>query len=671
MYLLKLVGLINFCSRLFLFLVFTFATVYFIFTPLPRNATSVDPTVYAANAGYPFYEYPNEITDPASIDKSKLTRLENNDYGLNIAISAVSVMGRIFDKDFEIGHSTVSGLVLTILLVSGLLVVFSPLPLVINFLSLLALFLVSFEVAPSFLKSDLGNVRWLASIGPVLVLNLIFIFLTRINSEKKFFHPVFIMYALWLSVFGIIRQDASVFVYLFISFIFIFSFFTYFSKIDKKQLKNSAILIALLVVTPIVFNFIVKLTLTVAYERPLTKIVGMPRHGSGVPLYLGLGTSSNPFNIAWQDEIAELHAPFYYSGTEHKSLQPILASAFKKLVLLEPIEFAKGLFQKAVFLNNLFLRSQIFDKDRAYFMAGFNINRHFHYYYILFLGFSGFLLFYLFFSKNSQAKILLLSSYLIALGGFISPILVYPGYPVTAIGSVVAICSLLLPLFFLKSKLKFKLEADAIKAIVKTFKRTLAVTIAIGAIWASVMWLRVESKIQQLKSGDQLALIQQMKFEYGHYFNRLKEDEKLTVINSLSSTPNSGVYLNDKIDSHSEILMPMAAIIDKEHRQLHLIVFLSRKWEPNFIEIDQGSVNSRIVLATSQMDLGYQKDIDFNKHLFIDIADSEWKDQIRFLTFPIGKDFEMRAPKLFIKGYQRESLDTINEIASVELSTNL
>ena len=150
----------------------------------------------------------------------------------------------------------------------------------------------------------------------------------------------------------------------------------------------------------------------------------------------------------------------------------------------------------------------------------------------------------------------------------------------------------------------------------------------------------------QLSKLDPIIQINNMEFEYAHFFNRLSiEDQKFVINNIVNSDQNNIKKIKTNMLGKAEIFEPILLFFTKN--QVHLIGYFSSKWTKPEIEWDQGHINSLLIVskngykAKSPNDMLLESYSPATKtHILFYVNDFEWKNKYKMYSLPMPLNFE-------------------------------
>lgn len=170
--------------------------------------------------------------------------------------------------------------------------------------------------------------------------------------------------ALYIALFPFIREDSGAVILLFaaclgILSVALFGFLTIRKVSPKSPLvslaRRAAITSALLLVGYFVLRNFFRLVYASAWGISPSEVV-LANHGMGHSLYLGLGFVSNPFNIAWSDDVGLIHGNQIQPGAcpyYQQVCLDVLQRRFFEIVLEHPDLLVRNIFAKSLHILQL------------------------------------------------------------------------------------------------------------------------------------------------------------------------------------------------------------------------------------------------------------------------------------------------------------------------------
>lgn len=395
------------------------------------------------------------------------------------------------------------------------------------------------------------------------------------------------------------------------------------------------------------------------YHIPMHRLE-MPRHGNAFSLYLSLGMISNPYNIAWEDEIGVAHAellagkPLSYSAEAYDRL----SKEYVRLVLEAPDLFIANVWSRVTELGRtMFLASPGTVENKLW--RGCNSWRG-HGLPVLFVSALAALAVTLgaFVCRPRR----LFGLYLVGALGVVSganlpAVLIYTGYPWDTCGSLLALVFVVLPACSCFAARGPVVEhpagtasdesADLDKAGLLRVATGVAIVVGIvltgAGLWAAWSHQRNMDRAERMAlRPDPLAEIHAQAQRYVPWFNRMSEKAQEQVLQRLEDSGAAEVWHFAAGDGQQAAFHPQVAVL--ADGKLYVVCRLNDCWKPPAEFFDQGEVNSYLQVVRDADDvLGRWP---FHMHqgtaAFHRINDRFWENRYRMFCVPCGPRFQPR-----------------------------
>jgi hypothetical protein len=382
-----------------------------------------------------------------------------------------------------------------------------------------------------------------------------------------------------------------------------------------------------------------------AYQIPFSK-VELPAHGTGFPLYLSLGFVSNPYNIAWEDELA-IMAHRLATGkplTWDMAGQARLVAEWKRIVMESPFLVLKNIAEKALFLHRLLCNSlPLSEQDLSALSPHAHPGPLFFWLYVsavvvVFL--LGILL-----GWKQTSKLFLFSSGVLgcSAGALLAPVLIYPGYPADVYGLLIAIVAVVLPglPYVVKQEsasLYLPIETDrrACKRAIWLVALIVITLVGTGSAWGKWRSLRNSDFADRLSWQDPLCEMQQLGYRYAHFFNLMTPAAQERILNKLRAVNDARVFVPSDDLQLDQCYQPRLAVINGN--LLYLVSFFGSNYRLPEKIVDQGFVSAYVhVVKDNMQQLGrWPFEGDCDVRVYHRINDRFWEDRLRMLVFPVA-----------------------------------
>lgn len=595
-------------------------------------------TIRGANGGYPFYFYLGDEIDPGEIDPAYAYRWSNtaDDYGIHILVASISVVGRWFDGDFLVDTSTPFKALFVLFLLTAVILLSPNIPLPISVGGLLA-FSVAIFLGPIDLSTS--SQGW----GVTYMVLLVGIGLAASAHLKKNLTSALFLLLLSLLVgfTQFLRQESIASVYAaglgMLGMAWLITGVSYRMNHDMWRttilpfaVRISAAALAMLLGV-FAAPYGLKAVYSWAWEIPYSETV-VTQHGAGLPLYVGTGYVSNPYNIAWLDPIGEIHAQLYKPGVSihhgNKDFQHTLQTAWRQVITESPWLLLENAYHKAKFMDS-FLRNGKTPYPSAFLYASQSGTMRLLYY--LSWGMMLTAPFFIIYRKSVYGLYMYGSLVMMTLGACVGPISGFPSYIPGPQGSVLVIIFMVPPALWYSGLLPSDSRLlQRILGIIGAFAVIVVVLMAAGIY---IQWQAFQKRIQDIENADPMAEIQRQEFRYGHYFNMLSAEKQAAIIDRLLQTGDKRIFSPSAIESGGGFFSPRAAILSEN--QLHVIVWLGEGFPGPVHYMNQARVYSLVQVCADCETLAQTYTYTDDAVVYTFLNDTDWNNQYRFLSFPV------------------------------------
>ena len=366
-------------------------------------------------------------------------------------------------------------------------------------------------------------------------------------------------------------------------------------------------------------------------------------HGSGWPLYLGLGYVSNPFNIAWRDPIGQVHAQLInpnvrYGGAD---FQNTLLGEYVRIVIERPWLLIRNVAAKAVRLHRLAMRQS----DMVPGMAIWQRPAHTRFYVAawgVLLGCLGLLAW----RGTPEAAVVWCGSIALLAGATAGALIVFPDYVGGLQGATVAL-ALVMPAS-MAGALADRNEPRAASAAAS--RRILAGWLALAAAggvaaaaFVGVQRWRYSGIEHAAAAADPLDGIEARQFRYAHVFNDLPVPQQGRLVARLTSSRDPRVArVIDLRRGDLDLFRPEALV--RSDAQLHLIAWMGRSFRAPFPALYQGATHAIFFICGECAPESTVDDFPFDSGWTF-INDLEWRGRYRMFSVPLNA--KLKAARFF------------------------
>lgn len=617
----------------------------------PNTQARLMGTIRGANGGYPFYFYLGEGIDPGTIDPNYAYQWSNtaDDYGVHIMVASLSVIVRQFDSDYLVNTSTPFKALFALFLFTAFVFLWPIVPLPISLSGILALS-VGIFLGPIALNTSAQGwgVTYMALLAGMGIA-------TSTLPKKTFFE--FVFFVLLGSLLGFaqfLRQESVGTAYasgigLLITSWFIAAIAYFVQRDDWRStmlpiVRRVSLSAVILIFAVLLVPLVVRGMYARAWNIPYSETV-LTRHGAGLPLYVGTGYVSNPYNIAWLDPIGEIHAQLYNPGVNishgNADFQATLQSAWRDIAVESPWLIIKNVIAKLQFAESFlrngktpypsaFLYTEQSDAMRAiYFLA-----------ILIYIGTVMFTLY----TKRLDSLFLLMAFSALAIGSCVGPLSGFPSYIAGPQGATLVFVFLLPAAHLYHEPLWTILSPRIFNRVISVGIGLIGLLFLLGGVGIFFQWQTYQNRIEKIKTADPITEIQTQEFKYGHYFNELSTDEQESIIENLRIS--EGVLTPAASEPQTDFFKPIVTVLSKN--QLHLIVWLGDNYPEPANYINQARVYSLVQICLDCATLTQTYNYTHDSVVYTFLNDSDWKNEYRFLSFPIDSVAFAQAEHLLI-----------------------
>lgn len=647
----------------------SFAFILFLkISPVYLSAppTSDEIWIKSINSGKPFYLEGQTIDEKGLIKSIYVPYYKAyGDYGLPLTVSLIAKTFSYipFLKDHFFNGRDIIIVYFVLFLLSSIVFLLPKLPLFLTLGSQVALLFSITQINWGFPEARSFSGMAVVTCA-VLLAALIF------ANENKKLKLTFISLGLMAGWLQLWRQtNSSIFLVTFF-FIFIAIFIPIvINFIQVKQSKNKFIFkmpntfkaFSYCFITFILIKLFVVLLYSTIYNHKLS-FTTFPKHGSGLPLYLSLGYSKNPYNIAWEDDVGTINYRVIYDKdiSYDEKFQNDLNKEFRRIVLEDPFLFFQNIFHKSKQLHSYLMKSEL-TLDNDLDITAVTPKKFHRILYILSSILLSFYIIWFFTNKKVSWEhlTLFIGGLGILLASLAEPLVVFPGYYASTLGLFLAIIFILLPCFLSIQRKNEKEQTIFYTNIGSTSINMYIMMICLSTASIPIIYSIIRVAInnynakQLVSDNNPIETIHKLNYQYGYLFNRLSLNEQTKIIDKLKNIKGHQNVLcqNDYADKES-LFSPVCTIIfqpeGKQYTTAHLITYLSKDRNIPFPKSDQGPANSFISISKGTCDLSKGFLYDHDKCLYQRIPDANWDNKYHFITVTASKKFTENLTKINI-----------------------
>jgi hypothetical protein len=542
-------------------------------------------TIAASNAGRPFTLLDPSLRSPTP--KQFKPYLESGDYGISILLSSVSSVAHAAgNTDFKLSLDSAYYVIFAAFLIAAILMVLPGVPLP---LALSGIFILMISILVEPIDFTVGR-YW--GTPYVVILLSVALGITLLPHISK--GAVAALTGLYILIgFGqFIRQESSV-----VSMIVAAGMVALgiasgilarwrIADSDARQIlfrtSRSLIFSGLALLAAIlIWPYLMRVIYSAAWNVPYAETVA-PNHGSGHPLYVGLGNVPNVYNIAWSDTTGFVHGILVTleTGQPMTEYQTFIKDEWLKIVLESPWVLNDNILHNLGYVVNRF--ANLSENGLASFG--------------LFVGGIAVLLIILamvIYHAQVRAGLFYVGWLSVWAGVMLAPAIIRPiGYLSGVVGWMLCAC-VIVPIAALTLSEKVKTRSQMglnRQLLVWLYGGMAAAGAAIVILWlifTAVRWQMYQSTFQTLAESDPVAEIVARGFRYDPYFNSmgLSAQERL-IEKMLVSDPRLIIYVPQDTLTHAAQNVVLVAYANS---QFHLVLYFPANYPPaiNTSHIDE------------------------------------------------------------------------------------
>ncbi len=596
-------------GRILIWLAFAGVLYFGVYQPTRANIVYqdiyADAALNAINQGHPFhYAFVHASLIEAYGDLARFDRVPYSEPGLPIMLSVVSVVKGTLTGDATLDTSTSLRIAFGLFLFASLIIVLPGVRLAVSVagLSTLALSLILGII--NFWSAQ----RWATTFAAILVVMVIVV---TVTYRRERWHLIGIAcLGLLIGCLAQLREDSLILAYGAIGVLITGGIgivgAAWITRIDSWRsyaslyLRRIGLTVLVFYGALFVVPFLVRGALSAAWHTSYSETL-LPSHGGGHPLYLGLGYATNPYNIAWLDDIGRSQAELiaHENLFNQPAYQGVLLREWLQLVVHDPDTVIRGV-QAKVEESSYWLQQNLpltLPQEGLGALAA-SIPNVLN---LLFIPAALINLTAFFWRKQPHLWIISLGTLALIGIALVYPLVIFPLY-IFALRGVLIALTLLLPVTVV-------VTAPALNSNLGPFnrgritQRLLMLTVGVGLVGVVVIggWIlwgerQVQTSINHLETSDPAPLLAAQEFRFGHTFNRLSiETQQLIIDQLLQLRHDLPVFVPATTNTEGfEIVLGVST-----ENQLHLIVRLPEFADPALMPKPiYGSINATYYFFT-------------------------------------------------------------------------
>jgi hypothetical protein len=426
-----------------------------------------------------------------------------------------------------------------------------------------------------------------------------------------------------------------------------------------------------------VIKTFLKLILTNYWNQDFNTIK-LINHGSGHSLFLSLGYTDNPFNIAWSDfngltQGKILSGNPYFCSFFDSSCLNLLGIKYFELSYNFPFVLLKNIFYKFADFLSFTLNSSFFEQHQ---FASITNSSRFGKIFILIILLYLFILIIQFYLNNINLNInyLIISSSAV-ISGMVLPIIIFPTYISIFQGAVI------MQIYFISLLLNNSIGVTRLEFVAR-FNRYLINFFMFSLIFMILAFAYAGLKYRDLKINQNFITTNSLEdslnrfdYEYAYYFNSLSKNEKNILISKLNINSNLRVKNWSSQFDKSQIYFKSNLAVLIQNRLL-VFVFLPEQNFPK-ISFDQGRFHAGIHICPNCKNVNLDPGFSVMDSPIIFLNDDSWNNEWRVVVFPVDQNIFSKYSNLLVYGLVKNLPKngtawgfTFNYTNSTILSTN-
>jgi hypothetical protein len=365
-----------------------------------------------------------------------------------------------------------------------------------------------------------------------------------------------------------------------------------------------------------------------AWDSPYSE-TRVKQHGTGLPLYVGLGYVDNPYNIAWLDLVGELHAQLYAPSVSRNhsdpAFQATLQTAWAEIVRQTPWLLAENLGAKAAFIHHfLWTGRPPYSTAFLYTQQTLLLRLSYAGAWLVLLAGLGLL-----WRRGTPPQIALyLGMGGLLLGSLAGPLSGFPSYLSGAQGASL-VWAVLVPAW-LWHYAPNPLPILVRRLLITSVGLALVFAVLIGGVFAW-RWTSYHNRLAEAQT-DPSTHLERLEFRYTALFNALSDEGRQAALAAFSEQRRLPIA-RPLVSSEDERFVPLLAL--RTATQLHLIVRLDGHYPTPNPNPNQARVSTLIQVQADCGPALTRYDDDGQQTLFALISDTVWGAGLRMFSLRV------------------------------------
>jgi hypothetical protein len=367
-------------------------------------------------------------------------------------------------------------------------------------------------------------------------------------------------------------------------------------------------------------------------------------HGFGGPLYLSLGYVSNPFNLAWRDPIAQVHALLIDPAIKSAGpeIQAMLLREFATIVINRPWLLIRNVVARAERIHALATQRSERLPDVAVWQRPPLARLYKSLPLVVLLSVA-----LVWWRGTVETALIVLGAIAIAGAASAGALVVFPDY-IGGVQGAIVMLALILPAAVVSHLAGSTAAADSLST--STARRVLVCAAALGvaallvaAAFVAVQWLRYRGVQERTADRDPLEAIAADQFRYAHVFNDLSVAKQGRLVARLTASNDPRIArIIDLRRGDFDLFRP--EVLVRTATQLHLIAWMGRSFHAPFPPLYQGTTHSLFFICGECAPQSTVNDFPFDSGWTF-VNDLEWRG--RYRMFSVSLNAKLEAARFF------------------------
>ncbi|MFP4323587.1 MAG: hypothetical protein ACLFTK_14130 [Anaerolineales bacterium] len=617
--------------------------------------------IYAANEGYPFHIYYGDTEAPLDYAQLELWQERSFDYGIGIILTTATLVGQLIDPDFQLSNQgAYLALMLYFGLVAGVLVFPTVrLPIAVGAMVTFMLWLSLYEA--TFYPNNFR--AWAAGLSVLLI----GFALVNVPYPKKTLWSKF--HWLWLTfiiAFSLqIREEGAAAIYASLLAwcgLIILAMLIRWAVLHRADAALSAawprtaisfaqrhlLPPAVIFLGILLMPMLMQAVYARAWDMSYTD-VNFVQHGRGMPLYMGLGYISNPYNSTWLDPQAINQARLYNpdlppdADDSTAELQHTLQAQWTRIVQDDPAILWRNIYQKMQFADFFMVNTTTpFRSAFLYSVTSHELGYLYRLVPLIYAAMLGFVLL----RGHLTTSMLVLTALPLSIGASTGPLTAFPSY-ISGVQGAVLFVGLVLPIAvwtFQRDK-ALTFEAEPLPGpLAKREKRYLMLAVLLIAIiggfalagFTLLQEERRENNLAEIANGDPLAMLRDREQDYTPYFNSLGQAAQRDLIAQMLQQADESVFVGatDLDAVENSLFSPILTVVTAN--QIHAVVWLG-DYDPMPVDssLNQSRVHSLVQVCFGCPDARINFTYSEQEIVYSFLNDMDWNNSYRMISLAV------------------------------------